>query len=84
MKNKEHFINLKSVGTAINITTGFTYPMLANEEGYDLNSGLHVSECDTEWLEKLSRSDRLLLICCLDSIEYTINEFRSKINGNKR
>ena len=81
---KQLIVNLKSVGTGIDIRTGFTYPMLADGKGYDLNNCVHVTECDTEWLVELNHSDRLLLICCLDSVEYTISEFRSKMNGNKR
>ena len=61
MKNKELFINLNSVGTVINTLTGITYPMLANNNEYDLNNGVHVSECDIEWLEGLSNSDKVVV-----------------------
>mgnify|MGYP003628916372 CR=1 FL=1 len=50
---------LESVGSCID-TNGITYPLNIDDTP-DLNSGVHIDDCDPEWFAGLSDSDRIEL-----------------------
>ena len=52
-------INLESVGTGLD-KDGMTYPMLV-DGGYDYDNGVHMTEVNEEWWDRLSVADSTFL-----------------------
>ena len=52
-------INLESVGTGL-AKDGMTYPMLV-DGGYDYDNGVHMTEVNEEWWDRLSGDDTTFL-----------------------
>jgi len=46
---------LESVGSCID-TSGITYPLNIDDTP-DIDNGVHIDDCDTEWLDALSSED---------------------------
>ena len=64
-----NMIELKSVGTVINIRNGLTYP-INNDNTYDYNGETHLIEIDNqEWWDNLSINDYNII----ETIRISIN-----------
>ena len=58
--NKERYIKLKSVGSWLDLQTGYTFPI--NEDG-NIHSGtaVHLNDCTYEWIESLEGFDEAIV-----------------------
>ena len=53
-------LELNSVGSVIDTETGITYAAY-QKGGYDHDSGIHIDDCDKEWVDALSDEDVILI-----------------------
>ncbi len=53
---QNRMIVLKSVGCGVDPETGITYAQYKNNK-YDMNSGVHLKDCEGEWRDLLSKKD---------------------------
>ena len=52
----ERYIKLKSVGSWLDIKTGFIFP-ITKDDGMDTDCPVHLNDCEQEWLDSLQGFD---------------------------
>ena len=65
MRNKiksDRYIKLESVGSYLDVKTGYTFPELSNgKRDNDEDSAIHITDCSEEWIESLQGFDKSIV-----------------------
>ena len=60
VSSDDNLVKLESVGTALDSTTGMTYPMYVDGT-HDVDGGIHLEDVDSEWFHSLSSEDNIMV-----------------------
>mgnify|MGYP003140481670 CR=1 FL=1 len=56
----DRYVKLESVGSWLDLKTGYTFPMLENgTRETNMDMAVHLEDCDYEWIESLEGMDEV-------------------------